>query len=182
MSRPRRPRAARPAIPLVLWRYLADEIEDEATLTSAERGVLGAARLLNAPDLGEIWCRLASAIVAEFAEQHPGMRPAHWWAVDAPEPRRRVGGVGTPQHERLATGLSLTYGVPRYWISQGLLDTYRGIGTDLGVPAVDPSNPPMFESEGAYLKRHRLFLPGEARRLTRADYEPESLLELVDIR
>jgi hypothetical protein len=39
--------------------------------------------------------------------------------------------------------------------------------------AIDPNDPPTFESQAAYLKRHGLLLAGEERRLKKADWEPE---------
>jgi hypothetical protein len=39
--------------------------------------------------------------------------------------------------------------------------------------AIDPDNPPIYESQASYLERHGLFLPGERRRLKPADFEPE---------
>jgi hypothetical protein len=63
-----------------------------------------------------------------------------------------------------------------------LLATYSRIGRPLGVPAVDPANPPTFESEATYLGRHELLLPGERRRLSEDDFAPQRLDEILDIR
>jgi hypothetical protein len=41
--------------------------------------------------------------------------------------------------------------------------------------AIDPDDPPLFESQAAYLKRLGLFLAGEARCLSKEDYEPEAI-------
>jgi hypothetical protein len=41
--------------------------------------------------------------------------------------------------------------------------------------ALDPSDPPRFESEAAYLRRLKLLLPGEARRLRPRDFIPEAV-------
>ena len=38
---------------------------------------------------------------------------------------------------------------------------------------LNPANPPCYESQAAYLRRHGLLEPGEARRLKAKDYEPE---------
>jgi hypothetical protein len=51
----------------------------------------------------------------------------------------------------------LIWGRPEYW------ETLSSV------------NPPLFESEAAYLKRLGLLLPGEARRLGKMDYEPECI-------
>ena len=39
--------------------------------------------------------------------------------------------------------------------------------------AIDPDDPPRYESEASYLQRLDLLLPGELERLTEADFEPE---------
>lgn len=95
-------------------------------------------------------------------------------AHDAPEPRRRLGGTGTPCHECLAYVVHYAYGVPTSWIK-------RGVDTDLGVPAIDPANPPIYESEGAYLERLSLLLPGERRQLLPVDFEPQSVIEILGL-
>lgn len=49
------------------------------------------------------------------------------------------------------------------------------IPTDFKGVAIDPNNPPRFESQAAFLKRQGLFLAGEERRLRKVDYEPETI-------
>lgn len=41
--------------------------------------------------------------------------------------------------------------------------------------AIDDRDPPRYESEAAYLDRHGLFLPGERKRLKKADWEDVSM-------
>jgi len=41
--------------------------------------------------------------------------------------------------------------------------------------AIDPNDPPTFESQAAYLKRHGLLLAGEERRLRKVDWEAEAV-------
>ena len=50
----------------------------------------------------------------------------------------------------------------------------RGDSFSRGV-AVDPADPPKFESEASYLARHKLFLPGERARLCPRDFWPERI-------
>jgi hypothetical protein len=52
----------------------------------------------------------------------------------------------------------------------GALALFKGV-------AIDPEDPPTFESQAAYLKRHGQFLTGEARRLKKADWEPAVITE-----
>ena len=106
-----------------------------------------------------------------------------------PKPRERLGGIGTPCHEVLNYAPSFTRGVPDQWVSQWDADYYNGravdihgnrIGTEyheghfLG-PPIDPDDPPRFESQAAYLRRHNRLAPGEARRLKARDFEPETI-------
>jgi hypothetical protein len=110
-----------------------------------------------------------------------------------PEPRRRLGGVGTPKHEVLAYVPRHTRGIPNYWIDDwevayynGRLPLAEGLRREAGTAkgdfkgeAIDPDDPPLYESQAAYLERHGLFLPGERRRLRKADFEPEPVLAEV---
>jgi hypothetical protein len=54
----------------------------------------------------------------------------------------------------------------------GSLINPKPSGTFEGV-AIDPGDPPVFESQASYLERHGLFLPGERKRLKKEDFEPE---------
>jgi hypothetical protein len=97
---------------------------------------------------------------AEHVKENPGKRPALWWRFDAPrlpvgmfpgcyydgklpEPRKRTSGTGTPAHEVQAVVPSFEYGLPTVWVG------------------LDEDNPPVFERQAAYLKRHGLLLAGE---------------------
>jgi hypothetical protein len=128
-----------------------------------------------------LWGMFGAGITDEHVEQYPGTRPARWWQFDAPEPRRRVGGTGTPCHERLADVLRLTLGVPTDWITRSDVETYNLTGTPLDVPALDPADPPTYESEAAYLERLSLFAPGERKRLKPRDFKPESVIDILGL-
>jgi hypothetical protein len=138
----------------------------------------------------------------------PGSRPWAWWRFTAPrwqpddprhagahyvgqlsEPRKRLGGVGTPDYEVLAHAPQFEFGIPVSWVDQWDSDFYNGRALDddgdvietkysegdfAGEP-VDPDDPPIFESQAAYLQRNNLLLPGERERLTEADFEPETV-------
>jgi hypothetical protein len=116
-------------------------------------------------NLEQLWELHRDVILAEQVKDNPGTRPALWWRYDAPrlpvgrfpghhrdgqlpEPRLRTGGTGTPV---AATSAAYAYGLPTAWID------------------FDEDDPPTFESEAAYLKRHGLLMAGEERR---ADFEP----------
>jgi hypothetical protein len=126
----------------------------------------------NGPE--QFWRQNERAVIEHFAVRSPGRRPWAWWKFSAPEPRRRLGGRGTPLCEFTAYAPELHFGIPAFWRRANdfcdllKLDERRW-------PAIDPDDPPIYESEATYLKRLRLLLPGEARRLRRADYAPEAV-------
>jgi hypothetical protein len=116
-----------------------------------------------------VWRENADRVVAEFAAENPGQRTLLWWRFDAPEPRRRLGGTGTAWNEWAPCGPSFEYGVPAYWCRQG--------GSfPAGAVPIDPRDPPRFEAQATFLQRLGLLLPGEGKRLTEADFEPECIL------
>jgi hypothetical protein len=143
------PRAKRS---LMMWRWLL-----------GGRG--GAWEFLEKRPLSAVWAEHEQAIVAWHIRRGPGRRPARWWEFSAPEPRRRLGGRGTPLHECTAYALSLHYGIPADWRRVG---DYFTSGTP-----IDPQVPPRFESEAKYLLRLGLLLPGERERLCPRDFWPE---------
>lgn len=102
------------------------------------------------------------------------------------EPRLRLGGTGTPAHEVLAYAPSWPFGIPDTWITPEDVDLYSGrardvrgqvidlgIGGDFAGVAIDPADPPAYESQAAYLDRHELLLPKERARLRTSDFKPE---------
>ena len=119
-----------------------------------------------------VWCQVKEKIVGDWIAARPGTRPAWWWHFDAPEPRKRLGGVGKPASDCLAYVPHLTYGIPSTWMTRSLVEHMSG---DYSDSLVDPSNPPSFESQTAYLKRLGLLAPGEAKRVHADAFEPEEL-------
>jgi hypothetical protein len=118
-----------------------------------------------------LWRLHGEAVIAEHVEDHPGTRPPLWWDYEAPrqpvgampgwwcdgklpEPRKRVGGTGTPAYECRAVMPSFSHGIPNVWVG------------------IDSDDPPTFESQAAYLKRHGLLFAGEEKR---SDFEPETV-------
>lgn len=183
MTRSRRPRnRATPGMSDIAWSYFMDEVPPREELTEPEREELSVLKydFFNEGRVGDLWRDNKAIIVEHWMTSAPGTRPTHWWLTEAPEPRHRLGGIGTPCHERLAHAERYVIGVPDPWILRGDIETYARLGTPLDVPALDPANPPMFESEPAYLERLGLLLPGERKRLEPADFEPESLLDIFE--
>lgn len=149
--------------------------------------------------LAEAWAEYGAEIVERWAVDHPGTRPTCWWRftapkltpehpivqadalawpallADLPAPRLRLGGTGTPDYERLAIVPEFQRGLPVRWITDDLLRTYELIGSPLDVPAYDPLDRPVYESEPANLRRLDLLLPGEAARLPADAFDPEAV-------
>ena len=120
-----------------------------------------------------------------------GTRPGttHWDGKLA-EPRERLNGTGTPAHEVLAYGPSYFMGIPTSWVQQSQVERYNGRSRDIhgnriekwkggyykegdfkGV-AIDPDAPPTFESQAAYLERHKLLTDDERDALPGNAFEP----------
>ena len=156
-----------------LWRYLLDQGECSESYFV---------------DVEALWRRHNERLLAEFTADRPGERPRLWWEYDAPrqpagtyplhvkslddgrlpEPRQRLGGVGDPAWERLAYKPLYDRGIPAIWVDPWEADYY---GFEATV-AIDPDDPPAFESQAAYLARHGLLLPGERDRLPEDAFEP----------
>ena len=129
------------------------------------------------------WQEIERDLLDHWLAEHPGTRPAPWYWWRAPEPmRRQVGGTGEPESKGVipyspfaAPGVSMrnpdmrgvTADLPDY---QG---SWRGLS--LGWLGVDPNDPPVIESEAAFLRRHRLLTAAEARRLRPEDFEPVTI-------
>ncbi len=205
MTRARRQRALAPEVSETAWAMLTDGAPPDLDASDGwERFALSGG------PLQELWSQHGEDILARWAVVHPGTRPSCWWRWEAPraalgerwgryevrdadrhpDPRQRLGGAGTPEHEVLNTVPDLPFGIPARWISKFAAEYYNGRALDVhgrliaskyadgdfaGL-APDPSDPPMFESEAAYLRRHGLFRSGEAARLKAADYAPVPLL------
>jgi len=79
------------------------------------------------------------------------------------------------------------FGIPCSWVSAFDVSFYNGRSRDVHgnrigekyeegnfpYDAIDPADPPAFESQAAYLQRHRLFLPGEENRIPAEASDPE---------
>jgi hypothetical protein len=181
MSRARRPRTrADGGMSDIAWAFFLEEIPPD--ITQAEQEELNDLTydFDSEHRAGGLWREHREQIVEAWITEYPGTRPSHWWAVESTEPRRRLGGTGTPCHERLAHGEHYERGVPDQWIRQSDIDVYALIGSPLDVPALDPTDPPLYESEAAYLERLGLWLPGERRRVPKKDFQPESVLDIFE--
>jgi hypothetical protein len=96
-----------------------------------------------------LWKSYRHEVMEWWIEQKPCSRPARFWEFELSEPRKRLGGTGEPD-------VSTDYkkGIPSDW------------------EAIDPEDPPTFESEAAYLERHGLLTKSEKQWLAE---HPEAL-------
>ena len=117
------------------------------------------------------WAQIRDDLIASWAEERPGTRPRAWWRFDAKEMRQRLSGTGDAVFEGLLPGHEVFYlGIPIRWILES---------SPAGAP-VDPKDPPIFESEAEHLRRLGLLLPGERKRLSPDDFEPEFVAAEAD--
>ena len=119
-----------------------------------------------------------------------GTYPGWYYDGKLPEPRQRTGGTGTPNHEVLAYAPQFELGIPVGWVDQWAVDYYNGRAQDIhGNPigtefsegnfdgfAYDPEDPPIFESQAAYLDRHGLLTAPERKALGPDAFEPEPVI------
>lgn len=186
-KRTRRTRNRKPDIDPLLWAYLSDQPPPDGSKSFAS--------LWFDHDEATIerwWRQYSEEILARWAEEQPGTRPTQWWRHDAPrwlptderdkgacyvstlpEPRRRLGGTGTPSHEVLAYVPHWPLGLPLTYVEKSDVEIYGR--RFKGVP-IDPDDPPTYEAQATYLERHELLLPGECERLADTDFEPEQVV------
>lgn len=157
-------------LPENIWKFLNDEHPDPGNDVDIF--------LLQEDGTRKLWDESKNEIMAAWIMKHPGTRPTLWWDFDAPRtlpgPRRRLGGIGTPGFEVLAHKPYFFKGLPVIFISKSQEDFYNGRQVDIhgkkistynegdfkGV-AIDSDDPPVFESETAYLQRHGFLTEAE---------------------
>lgn len=126
----------------------------------------------------QAWNDHRQGILSAWIKTMPGTRPWAWWQFEAPRDpeymngtfwentfpikRSRIGGTGISMSDRYPCWLeALIFGIPKTWSS------------------LDPEDPPTFESQASYLKRHDLLTKTEIKLLKPSDYEPESILSII---
>jgi len=138
----------------------------------------------NDAKLKKAWDRVRDRVLRDWKEKYPGTRPSAWWRLDAPrakagtfvnssgfdldpkgelpEPRRKLSGKGRPAWEVIALAPNLEYGLPLDWT---VADSAEGAVKDfLMEGSVDSDDPPHYESQASYLRRHGLLTSEEANR------------------
>jgi hypothetical protein len=94
----------------------------------------------------QLWAAHGAEVLRGWIVENPGTRPSCWWRFDAPEHRQRVGGVGAAWGNH-----QMACGVPLVWVTQ----TNRTWWGGASGPAIDPKNPPLFESQATFLVDRR---------------------------
>lgn len=177
MSRQRRPRLA-PDVTEAQWAFLNDALTDDIG-RAEERWALrhDAADGKRHRSPKALWQEFGALVLARWVDEAPGTRPALWWQYDAPEPRRRVGGIGRPLHEFTAYVVRYAYGVPIDWPEDDpdLPAEFRPPCAAL----IDPNDPPLFESQAAFLDRHDLLSPAERDSLDASAFDPEPVTDAL---
>jgi hypothetical protein len=131
--------------------------KDEASLTA-----LGLTQAV-------LWHEYGALVLRWWVQAKPGTRPSLWWKFRAPEPRLRLSGIGSPDSLR-----DMKFGVPTVWGRPGRGDVHGP--REL---CYDVDDPPLYESEATFLRRHELLLPSERRQLTQADYAPVRITDIL---
>ena len=119
------------------------------------------------------WDRCRDDIMGAWIKNAPGTRPYMWWECDGPKqdtgtgayfeplpiPRERIGGKGKTTCEVYpAVVPRFEKGIPSSWAE------------------IDDDNPPTFEAEATYLKRHGLLIETEEKHLKKANFKHEKVI------
>ena len=141
----------------------------------------------------KMWNEGKEGILRDWINKHPGRRPFMWGEVDCrrwkddpwhdciwhgtlPLPRERINGnsdIQPPWSFGLNEKPYFSFGIPRsfcYYNDK--------------IKHYSPANEEMlknifYESEASYLKRHGLFFPSEAKRLTENNFNTESAYQIL---
>ena len=156
-----------------------------------------------------VWRAVRARVLADWIQRTPGTRPWIWWEVDGPkwrlehmpkriahssalwvgrlcEPRRRLGGIGTPEYEVLNTWPSLPFGLPSVFVAAWAVDPTTGGAADvhgerIGTKyheghfsglAIDPGIR-RATNHRPRTRRHGLMDAAERKRLPAEAFEPE---------
>jgi hypothetical protein len=131
--------------------------------------------------LRDVWEEVKDEVLKEWIGDYPGTRPWCWWRFEAKEQRARVGGRGDALQDKLNYKPQFSFGVPVGWVNDWQVSYYNGrskniygeaIGTkykegDFVADAYSEDDPPQYESEASYLRRHRLLTESETKILSK---------------
>lgn len=129
------------------------------------------------------WLRFKNEIMKDWIQKYPGSRPWAWWKFESPkEKRRRVDGTGDAQTDIFKSYLksgqvlkikdNFPFGVPELWFQEHHKKMYPKREFEV----LDKDDPPTFEGQAEYLKRHGLMSKSEIKRVPSDAYASESVL------
>lgn len=121
-----------------------------------------------------LWEESRDELVRQFIKANPGRRPFAWWKFDSPGPRLRVGGRGDlipARAKNLRFGLPLRFD---FWDARFANAAKIAVPSAVQKELYDEKDPPRYESQATYLKRLKLLLPGEGKRIPKSAFEPEA--------
>jgi len=155
-TRTRKKRILAPTIDPVRLKMMNDEPVQDSFLTLT-------------PITKREWNENKKTVVSDWIKKFPGTRPSTWWDFEAPEIRQRIGGIGDCENDVFNIVPVVTLGIPEDWIGLAWLEVYPDL------TAIDPENPPVFESQATYLKRHKILTKAEKNSLKLMDFETERI-------
>jgi hypothetical protein len=129
----------------------------------------------NGQSLQDTWRDYASEVLDDWIIERPGTRPSLWWEFTAPEPRQRLGGTGITRNDLFGCAPYRRHGVEMLWIDDADVRLSK-----LECEPLSVDDPPLFESQSAFLERHGLFFRGERRRLAPDAFAPVPLSETAE--
>jgi hypothetical protein len=103
------------------------------------------------------WEAVRDELLEAWIQREPGTRPWAWWRFEMPKDKR-----GQPDYRRHVGGSGREGAFVQDFGIRGCFDC-------------SATNPPLVESEAAYLQRHGLLVQGEERRLRAKDLRPVPL-------
>lgn len=126
------------------------------------------------------WKAGRGEVLRDWIEERPGTRPWAFWKFDLSEPRRlRVGGTGdlVPAYD---CGANVDFGIFRKhsFVDGGLLNAWRKIGClkrGEKFTTYDPEDPPRYEAQASFLRRHNLLTAAERKALPPDAFDPEAV-------
>lgn len=160
-------------IPAGIWAFLNDE--EIAAGDSQTKYLIHTLEADDGAELRKLWRRVRGELLEKWIRQKPGTRPRCWWRFEAPRAtlgnsqhlvqamRRQISGAGRPSWETDRGASDLP------WLECGLPQTWEGY---------DRTQPPVWESQAAFLGRHELLRAPELRTLTAANFDAVEVLEL----
>ena len=169
MPRKRKLDKARPRVEIsdALWAWFNDQVE------AGKRNPFEL-YFMSDEELQRSWELVREELLEGWAEEYPGTRPQHWWRFDAPrQPLGNFPDCGydgqLPEMRQFISGA----GVPA-WVVSAYMPAYR-CGLPNSWAGYDESDPPTFESQAAFLRRHKLLSAAETRALKAEDYDQHGM-------